>query len=84
MEIELWEHARIRVNQRKFNCGTDHGIVHLIANTSSTRIVRASCRRYPDDSLASPRSCGSHRVVLVQRLGSFSLGKRLRPSESRH
>ena len=33
-------------------------------------------RRRSNDPLASPRSCGSHRVVSVQRHGRFSSGRR--------
>ena len=43
----------------------------LRAERTRSTACRANCRRYPDDSLASPRSCGSHRVLLVQRSGGF-------------
>ena len=39
-------------------------------------------RRRPNDPLASPRSCGSHRVVPVQRSGRFSWKALLRPEFS--
>ena len=39
VELELWEHARIRVNQEKLKFGTDVGIVHPTANTLSTQMV---------------------------------------------
>ena len=67
---EMWEMASL-----PFSTG-GVGFAECSANQIHSILGKLG-RRRPNDSLASRRSCGSHRVVSVQRSGRFSSGRRL-------
>ena len=55
----------------------DRGVGFAECSTNQIHSILGKLgRRCPNDPLASPRSCGSHRVVSVQRSGRFSSRRR--------